>query len=267
LAWLLEFFDDSVRSYEDLTEFVKLPVLSVIPHIAEASDDSPRANDLICESHPKSSASESFRSLRTSLTLSAPTEGSLAYLITSAVPSEGKTTVAVNVAIVMAHSGRKVVLVDADLRRFGIHKPFGLGNDVGLTDNLTGHRELSELVRSSDVQGLSVLTSGPSVENPVELLDSKKMAETVMELKERYDVVIIDSPPLTAVADPLILARQVDGVLQVVHGNKTSRKAVKRAKELLESVKAPLLGAILNNIDFSRDGYHYGYYRTGYYHD
>jgi len=264
MAVVIEFMDDSVRGLDDLTEFAKVSVLSMIPHITEEGAKGSRSRDLICHAHPKSAASESFRSLRTSLVLSAPKDGTVAYLVTSAVPTEGKTTVAVNTAIVMAHSGRRVMVVDADLRRFGIHESFGLGNEIGLTSWLIGEKGVDDIIQTTEIENLDVVTSGPAKPNPSELLDSESMDRLVAELKARYDVVVIDSPPVTAVADPLILARKVDGVVQVVHGNRTSRKAVKRAKELLESVEAPLLGAVLNNIDVERDGYYYGYYRSRY---
>jgi len=264
LTALVEVLDDSVKSTEDLAQFAKIPALGVIPYVKGSRANGGRGRDLTCQSSPDSSASESFRLFKASLSLSTPSNGSIAYLMTSALPSEGKTFVSVNAAIVMAHGDRKVLLIDADLRRSQIHHSLGLANEAGLTDLLSGSSTLDQVIQNTQVENLDAVTSGPRVPNPAESLDSARMAEVIEEAKRRYDIVIIDSSPVIPVVDSLILAQKVDGVLQIIRASKTSRKAVKRAGELLDPAAAPLLGAVLNNVRVDRGGYYDSYY-GGYY--
>mgnify|MGYP001559877424 FL=1 len=212
--------------------------------------------------------SEAYRAIRTTL-LYAVAEatggtGPLVLVITSAGPREGKTTNAVNLAITMAHSGTRVLLVDADLRRPRIHRSFGMDHEVGLTNFLVGADSLRAVVRSTNIDNLEVVTSGPLPPNPYELLGSAKMDEFLNEAKSSYDCVLIDTPPMGAVSDACLLGGMADGVVQIIAAAKTRRRVARLGKEQLARVGARVIGVVLNCAAPSKPSY-YGYY--GYYYD
>ncbi len=196
--------------------------------------------------------------IRTSLTFMSPDSPLRSFAVTSALPFEGKTTIASNLAISLAQFGRSVLLVDSDLRRPRLHRVLEVRNDLGLTTLVQGRTNLASVVHKTKIEGLSVLTSGPIPHNPSELLHSAAFARTKEDLMEHFDYVLFDSPPMGAVTDAAILAQQVDGVLLVVRAGTSTSHAVSGARKQLNSVSARLLGAILNDADLKVKGERYG---------
>ncbi len=260
LAFLFEQLDDSIKGYEDVDRYVRLPVLGLVP---SAASEAKKIIDLdmMVERRPKSSVSEAFRSIRTSLLYTSANNEPRAFVITSAGPQEGKTTASVNLAITFANAGKKVLLVDSDLRKPRIHKTFGSDDSKGLTNYLVGQNSLKDVVSGTEVENLSFLPSGPVPPNPTELLDSDKMKEFVKQAKESYDYIIFDSPPVVAVSDAAVLAAMSDGAIQVIWSGNTSRKLVMMGKGKIESIGAKVIGVILNNLKASRSNYYYYYPR------
>lgn len=199
---------------------------------------------LITALNPKSPISEQYRTIRTNIQFSSVDHEIRSIMITSTGPGEGKSTTAANLAVVFAQQGKQVLLIDADLRKPTVHYTFRLQNIHGLTSVLLKNATLQEAVSVSEVDHLDVLTSGPIPPNPAELLSSRSMVELLKEAYDHYDIVIIDSPPLLAVADAQILANQVDASIMVVASGKTEREAALKGKESLLSAKSKLLGVI-----------------------
>ncbi|MCB9139527.1 MAG: CpsD/CapB family tyrosine-protein kinase [Caldilineaceae bacterium] len=216
-----------------------------------------------------SPAAEAYRVLRTNLQYAAVVHKLDTLMITSPSPSEGKSTTAANLAVALGQSGRRVVLIDADMHRPRQHRLFQLVNNVGLTSALLGDLEqLDSFLQPTKVPTLRVLTTGPLPPNPAELLGSQRMHELLNRIKEQADIVIVDSPPATAVADTAVLSTQVDGVLMVLHAGRTSGEMAKRAKAALDQVGGRLIGAVLNRMPTRGSSYyyyyHYNYYRRYY---
>jgi capsular exopolysaccharide synthesis family protein len=206
---------------------------------------------LITVADPRSPVSEAYRTLRTNLDFSSLDKPIKTMLVTSAGPEEGKSTVLANLAVTTAQAGRKVILVDCDLRRPTLHSIFNLKNDVGLTTMVVDDAAMeSPPLRDTGVEGLQLVSSGPLPPNPSELLGSRRMEEIITALLERADVVLFDAPPVVAVTDAAVLATKVDGVLLVVNAGGTKRDYARTAKARLEKVNANLLGAVLNNVRF-----------------
>jgi non-specific protein-tyrosine kinase len=206
---------------------------------------------LITVADPRSPVSEAYRTLRTNLDFSSLDKPIKTMLVTSAGPGEGKSTVLANLAVTTAQAGRKVILVDCDLRRPTLHNIFDLKNDVGLTTMVVdGAAMESPPLRDTGVESLQLVSSGPLPPNPSELLGSRRMEEIIAALLERADVILFDAPPVVAVTDAAVLATKVDGVLLVVNAGGTKRDYARVAKARLEKVNANLLGAVLNNVRF-----------------
>ena len=206
---------------------------------------------LITVADPRSPVSEAYRTLRTNLDFSSLDKPIKTMLLTSAGPEEGKSTVLANLAVATAQAGRKVVLVDGDLRRPTLHSIFNRKNDVGLTTMIVDDAAMeSPPLQDTGVEGLQLVSSGPLPPNPSELLGSRRMEEIIAALLERADVVLFDAPPVVAVTDAAVLATKVDGVLLVINAGGTKRDYARAAKARLEKVNANLLGAVLNNVRF-----------------
>ncbi len=283
LAFLLEYLDDSVRSTEDVENFLHLPSVAVIPQIGKAktkrlrsraaknalistNGNSARPDVLLTGSEKHSPMAEAYRHLRTSILLSTAGRPHRTLLITSSMPSEGKTTTAVNTAISLAQTGAKVLIVDADMRRPRIHSIFNLRNDRGLSSLLSreaSDTEVSSAIQHDEESGLFVLTSGPLPPNPAELLGSEQMLKLIATVTPSFTHVVIDSPPIAAFTDGVLIATMVDGVLLVVHSGKSSRKVVARARKLLVDVGARIIGVVLNKVEAA--GSNSYYYYSGYY--
>lgn len=281
LAFLLDFLDDTVNSMEDVDRYIHLPALALIPASKgdkarligmPAGAPAPGAsNALALVDDARSPVAEAYRHLRTSLLLSSAGQPPKTILVTSSQPSEGKTTTAINTAFMLAQTGAEVLIIDCDLRRPRLHAHFEVSNSVGLTNWLSGERNVDALIQSSEKQpNLKLLTSGPVPPNPAELLGSDEMRKLLALLSERFAHIIIDSPPAISFTDASILSTMVDGVMLIVHGGKSSRAVVRRARQQLLDVGANIFGVVLNNVklesqqDYYYAGY-YGYYSSYYY--
>ena len=222
-------------------------------------------NELLSGHDPLSSFSESYRALRTSLLLSSAEHAPRTMLITSSHPAEGKTTIVANTAISLAQTGARVLVLDADMRRPRCHKILSTKNDLGLSTYLSRDISVDKVIQAHDIPNLFVMAAGPVPPNPSELLSSSKMHILVAELQDRFDHIIIDSPPVIHVTDALIISPHVDGVVIVVKSGHTPREAVQRAKQALMDVNAKIFGVVLNCIDLNTESYYYNY-KYAYYH-
>jgi capsular exopolysaccharide synthesis family protein len=222
------------------------------------------ASDVISLKNPKSVVAEAFRTLRTNIQFSSLDNELRTIVVTSTQPSEGKSTVLANLAVTMAQSGKKVVLLDCDLRKPTIHKKLGVTNKNGLTTLLSKEKGLQECLQLLNVPNLYIITSGPIPPNPAELLGSKRMKSLLQELKEHFDMILIDAPPVLAVTDSQILSTLTDGVLFVTSYGTTEKDAVVRAKELIEKVGGKILGVVMNKMPNEAKGSYSGYYYYSY---
>lgn len=215
---------------------------------------------LVVVNKPSSVVSEQFRTVRTNIQFSMIDETLRTIVVTSAGPSSGKSTVAANLAATFASEEKKVLLVDADLRKPTVHKTFKVRNNDGLTTLLTDRNShVEDVIYRTHTEGLYILTSGAIPPNPAELLASKRMEAIKQEMLDYFDMVIFDMPPLLAVTDAQVMASKTDGVLFVIPKGKASKEEVVKAKDLLEKVQANVLGAVLNRVDKSDDSYYYYY--------
>ncbi|MFS0689438.1 CpsD/CapB family tyrosine-protein kinase [Sporosarcina sp. 179-K 8C2 HS] len=221
------------------------------------------ARKLVTNDSPKSIVSEQFRTVRTNINFSTPDKELNTLLFTSSSPGEGKSTSAANVAIVFAQEGKKVLLVDADMRKPTMHYTFHTTNTTGLSNLLTKQWSLQEVTKVTDIEDLHLITCGPIPPNPAELIGSNSMDALIRELTSQYDLVIFDAPPLLSVADAQILSNKCDGTILVVNSGVTEKESARKAKELLVSAKANILGTLLNNFVLEKDHYYYQYYGTG----
>ena len=260
LAFLLEALDDRVRGAEDVEALVGAPVLTLIPKIDPRELGlSAQEVGLAAFKDPKCAVAESVRSLRTQLLFSTA-EGAPGILhFTSANPREGKTTTAINTAIAFAQSGSTVLLIDGDLRNPSLHRTFALPNALGLTNYLAGTAKPLEVSQPSAVRNLFTITSGPLPPNPVELLSSAKMLDLLSLASERFDIVILDGPPVIGLADALVLANLAKATVFVVDAGSTHRREIMGAVKRLRQANAYLLGAVLAKVGRAGKGYGYGY--------
>jgi capsular exopolysaccharide synthesis family protein len=254
LAFGIEYLDDSVKTPEDVTRRLKLPLLGLVP--AVRGDRVP----VLTETVPHDFG-EAFRSLRTSLVFTSGGESTRIIAVTSSQPLEGKTTTACNLAMALALGGSRVLLVDADMRRPGLHKTMGLPNEVGLSHLLVGQSRVRDVVQRTTEPNLFVITAGRTPPNPSELLSSERMTHLIANLeKGPFDWVLIDTPPVLAVTDAVIIAQKVKGVVFVIGSEMTRRVHAERALETLQSGTVRGVGAVLNRVDFERNKYYYSRY-------
>ncbi|MFF2755772.1 CpsD/CapB family tyrosine-protein kinase [Psychrobacillus sp. NPDC058041] len=218
------------------------------------------ARKLVTNVSPRSIISEQFRTVRTNINFSLPNKDLRTLLFTSSSIGEGKSTSAANVAITFAQEGKKVLLVDADLRKPTMHYTFEKSNSPGITNLLTGHWNINEVIKESGIIGLHLITCGPIPSNPAELLGSSSMDNFIKEIREIYDMIIFDSPPALSVSDAQILSNKCDGTILVISSGLTEKKSIVKAKEILEASKANIIGTILNNYKLEKDHYYYQYY-------
>jgi exopolysaccharide transport family protein len=270
LAFFLEYLDNTIKVPDDIKNILKLPYLGPVPAIAAAEGGAVNgarnpADDLVSHLSPKSTASEAYRGIRTSILFSSAEQAPRVLIISSSGPREGKTITSANIAITMAQAGNRVVILDCDMRRPRVHKIFSLSRDRGMSNLLVGNDELDNVVVHTDIPNLDVIPSGPIPPNPSEVLSSQRMADLIEVLRGRYDRIIIDTPPITAVTDAVILSKVVDGVVLIVRAGVAHRELVRNAVEQLRQVNAHILGAVLNGVDMGRDSYYYYQYYYYYY--
>jgi len=259
LALFVSYLDDSIKSQEDIENHLRLPFLGYIPNI---KTNSVVERDLQAHLHPQSNAAEGFRTIRATLSLTHKPEKVRVISVTSTIPSEGKSLVASNLAIVLAQTGLRTLLVDADLRRPSVHKAYQLHSPVGLSAFLTNEIEdLSELTHTTEVPNLDVICCGAIPNNPSELIGSNRMAEFLERVKGQYDRVVLDCPPVSAVSDPLIISAKSDGIVYVTKFNKIRREHGRKSVQRIQNAGIQVLGVVINDIDFEgKDSYYYSYY-------
>jgi capsular exopolysaccharide synthesis family protein len=266
--------DNTINTPDDLARIVSLPVLAMIPRHGEKSGamrlarrreptTAAPAFDLITHLDRQAVASEAYRELRTSILLSYPGSPPQRIAITSASPEEGKTATTVNLAIALAQLGRRVIIVDTDLRRPRLHKVFSVENSKGVTNYLSGlETQPDKLVIETSISNLDLMPSGPIAPNPSELLNSSIFAALAEHLlRQGYDHAIFDSPPVMAVADPVIIATSMDSAVLVARAGRTTRQALSLAAEKMVKSKLAHLGVVLNDVDLESAGSPYHYYR------
>ncbi|HEX6975015.1 MAG TPA: polysaccharide biosynthesis tyrosine autokinase [Vicinamibacterales bacterium] len=254
IAFGIEYLDDTIKTPDDVTRRLNLPLLGLVP--AVRGDSAP----LLASDVPHDFG-EAFRSLRTSLVFTSKGEGARLLGVTSTQPLEGKTTTACNLAMVLAYGGARVLLIDADMRRPGLHRTMGMPNEAGLSHVLTGQARIREVVRTTSEPNLVVITAGRTPPNPSELLAGDRMRELLQKLAHSpFDWVIIDTPPVLAVTDAVVLAPMLSGFTFVVGAEMTRRGHVERAVEMMQAARQPIVGVVLNRVDFDRNKYYYSRY-------
>jgi capsular exopolysaccharide synthesis family protein len=255
LAFFIEYLDTSVKTIDDVERSLQSPVLGVIPQNVS----------LLIEEGPESPHAEAYRVLRTNLLFSRKDDKLNSIAVVSAGAGEGKSTTVFNLACVFAQSGQRVLIVDSDLRRPTLHKMLHVSNSIGLTNYLLKQNTLEEVIQTTKVDSLDFLASGKLPSSSLGILSSAQMKNLISELKQRYDYVFLDSPPIMGVSDASILASEVDMTLQVIQYRRYPQPMNIRAKQLIEKVGGNLVGIVLNNINMSQDESYY--YYSGYYHD
>ncbi len=216
-----------------------------------------KPRSLITYTNSKSYISEQFRTIRTNIHFALPNREFRTLLVTSSLPGEGKSTSAANIAIVFAQEGKKVLLVDADMRKPIIHHTFYLENTVGYSNVLAGQTNVEDAIQITSVEGLDIITSGPIPPNPTELLSSSHLDEFMAKVRSKYEIIIFDAPPITAVSDALILGNKCDGTVLIVDSSKVKKADVIKAKDSLDTSRANLIGFILNNYKMPKNEYYY----------
>ncbi len=279
LALFLEYLDDTIRTTEEIENYLQLPALAAIPTIdslpkrklllvGAADGEEEQVNSpLLIAADPRSALAEAYRHLRTSILLSTAGRAPKSLLITSSLPSEGKTTTATNTAISLAQTGAKVLIIDADMRRPRLHSIFNVENGVGLSSLLASELsdgDIDSAIKQDEKTKLYLITSGPIPPNPAELIGSEQMASLLARLQTRFTHVVVDSPPIASFTDGVLIASMVDGVILVVHAGQSSRQVVRRSRQLLQEIGAKVFGVVLNNVNLNtKDNY---YYYQSYYH-
>jgi capsular exopolysaccharide synthesis family protein len=292
LIFLVEYLDNTVKGPEDVEKLTGLPSLGIIPFLspdggrkrsdvygssrsygseeAAAGGDAPivREIELINHLYPKFSIAEDYRTVRTSILFSHADSAPKTIAFTSTLPQEGKTATVSNLAVSFAQLEGKVLLVDADMRKPRLSKVFNLRNTNGLSSYLAGKKGFDEVVQKTSIENVWTIPSGPHPPNPAELLNSKRMKELLAQAKEAFNVVLLDTPPVLAVIDPVIVSSLADSTVFVVRAGKTTRRSLQRALDEVRKSKADIIGVVFNEVRIGRQGigtpfYHYYQYEYG----
>jgi len=263
LIFLWDRFDDTVHSPDDLKrKGIALPFLGPIPFI-KLDEVSAEKRFLITHYHRRSQVAESFRYLRVAINFSAPAEKLKTLVFTSSIPNEGKSFVAHNIAVSLAQDGNRTLVIDADLRKPVAQRVYRMENLAGLSNFLTSDIQFESIIRETFIENLWVVLSGPVSPNPSEILGSKRMADLMQFASERFDRVIIDTPPVTGIGDSLILGSITTHVVFVIRCSKTPVDIIQQSKDILEKSGVRLIGVILNQVDIEKERYG-GYYKYYY---
>jgi capsular exopolysaccharide synthesis family protein len=254
LAFFLEYLDTSVKTMEDVESFLQVPVLAVVPQNIHLLVQTPEAT----------ADAEAYRILRTNVEFNRKTSDANTVTFVSGGAGEGKSTTLANLAFTFAQGGYNTLIVDADLRRPSQHRAFGVENERGLTDFLTSDIDLEDVVQTTSIPGLFLLTSGRLPSDAVGVLNSQRMMDLIAQVKNRFDIVFFDSPPILGVSDASVLVRALDLTIVVVQHRRFPRAMLQRVKQAVENAGGNILGVVLNNVDVRHDQY-YEYY-TNYYH-
>ncbi|MBW1962336.1 MAG: polysaccharide biosynthesis tyrosine autokinase [Deltaproteobacteria bacterium] len=265
LAFFLEYLDNTIKVPDEIKSFLRVPFLGPVPAFSTAGDYDGIPPDLITVHSPKSSASESYRGIRTGILFSSADSSPQVLMVTSATLDEGKTSCSANLGIIMAQGGSRVLLLDCDMRRPRLHHLFELQRESGMSNFLVGSGELEGIIRKTPIKNLDVIPCGPVPPNPSEILGSNRMRNLIKTLRNQYQRIIIDTPPVTAVTDSMVLVPMVDGVLVVIRAGVTPRQVVQNGIDQLRSINARILGAVLNGVRTGRDSYYYYQYYYYYY--
>ena len=265
LAFFFEYLDDTVKSAEEVGRIAEWPFLGGIPEIKNEETVTEFKKDIWTHINPKDPASESYRSIRTNIFFSSTEEHPIkSLLITSPGPQEGKTTTLCNLGIAIAQSGKRVLIVDADMRKPRLHGIFKSKNDIGLSAFLSTQAKADEIIQETDIKNVSIVTGGPIPPNPSELIESHKMKEFIDIAKGKFDFILFDTPPIAVVTDATVLSPYVDGLVLVIQNETTSKKFIPRINQILKDSKARVTGFILNKITQKSGNYHYYYYSRYY---
>ena len=273
LAYLAEMLDNTLKEEEDIENVLQPPFLGLGPSGARAAGmaddraiDSER--DLYAARNTRSSQAEAFRAIRTNLLFMSTGRKLKRVMVTSSAPQEGKSMTCIGIGSAMAAAGNRVLIIATDMRRPRLHRSMGVANEQGVSTVLLGETTIESAVKSTEVPSLFLLPCGPVPPNPAELLHTEKFAQLLDQLGERFDLVLLDTPPVVAAADAAVLSTQVDGVIYVARFKKTTKELAKRMLRSLRDINAPILGAVLNDVDLeSREYGYYAYKRYGYYGD
>ena len=298
LALVMEYLDNTVKSAEDVERYSGLPTLGVVPVFdedatlnghyyayrsgedeeekkkkkkdrgerAEAGvEEEPRSIELISHFAPDSTFAESYRSLRTALLLSGPLASLKSLIITSPLPNEGKSVTISNLAVSLAQMEKKVLLIDADLRRPKQHRIFNLKNHDGLSNYLTMGLDLNKMIKTTVVPSLYFINSGPVPPNPAEILGSERMKALLDRLKAAFDFILVDTPPILSVTDPQILGKMVDGLVLVVQADRTPKEALRQTREIVDLLQLKTYGVVINALNLDNRGYYHRHYYRHYY--
>ncbi|MEZ4401399.1 MAG: polysaccharide biosynthesis tyrosine autokinase [Kofleriaceae bacterium] len=265
LAFLLDYLDRTIKTAEDVERLVGAPLLGIIPIVTDLNGDDPKAQvdrDLYVFRNPTSQAAECCRSIRTNILFSAADRQMKTITVSSPRPREGKTTTTLYMGTTMAQSGQRVLLVDTDLRRPRLHKSLGVSKNRGLTNLILGDATIDDVIKSTDIPNLFILPCGPQPPNPAELLLTNRFKQVLAELESRFDRILLDSPPVLAVTDAVVLSRLSSGVMLIAQAGKTLLDDVAFSARQFRDVDAPILGVILNDMDITDrryGGYYYAY--------
>ncbi len=270
LAFFFEYIDNSIKTPDDIKQYLNLPFLGFVPKVAyntTSNGNRQHSPDTVVAAEPKSTVSEAYRSLRTNVLFSSIERGPT-ILVTSAGPTEGKSITVANLAITMAQSGSRTLIIDCDLRKPRMHRIFNIpGNEYGITDMIAnlGSNGTRITVKRTKIPNLDLIPCGKIPPNPSELLSSERTKILIEALAQKYDKILIDSPPVNVVTDPVILSQIVGGVLIIIRASETGRDVVRRARDQLLDVKAHIIGGVLNSVDMQKDNYYYYSYYYNYY--